>query len=171
MVVLARSSRALRSRLGTVAVGLVLGGALGNLADRAFRGDGGFLQGGVVDFIDLQWWPVFNVADSASWSARILLVRRLRRAASPIEPCRGTTRTIPAALAGERLDRRRGDGHRLQPGRRPRCSSTQGAVTRRTARCATSRSAKLAEGDEVVDRGGPERGRRRWRSTPIRRCP
>ena len=39
--------------------GLALGGALGNLGDRVFRGHGG----AVVDFIDLQWWPVFNLAD------------------------------------------------------------------------------------------------------------
>ena len=44
--------------------GLVLGGALGNLGDRAFRG-GGFFGGSVVDFVDPQWWPVFNVADAA----------------------------------------------------------------------------------------------------------
>lgn len=50
-------------RVGTVAVGAVLGGAIGNVADRFFRSDDGFLQGAVVDFIDLQWWPVFNVAD------------------------------------------------------------------------------------------------------------
>ncbi len=41
--------------------GLVLGGGLGNLADRVLRD----LGGGVVDFIDLHVWPVFNVADSA----------------------------------------------------------------------------------------------------------
>lgn len=46
------------------AVGLVLGGALGNLADRVFR-DPGLLRGAVVDFVDLRWWPVFNLADSA----------------------------------------------------------------------------------------------------------
>lgn len=51
------------SRVGSVALGMILGGALGNLVDRAFRGDGGFLHGAVVDFIDFQWWPVFNVAD------------------------------------------------------------------------------------------------------------
>jgi signal peptidase II len=45
-----------------VAAGLVLGGALGNLADRAFRGNG-FLDGAVIDFIDFQWFPIFNVAD------------------------------------------------------------------------------------------------------------
>ena len=49
----------------TIAVALVLGGALGNLADRAFRDGQGFLGGAVIDFIDLQWWPVFNVADAA----------------------------------------------------------------------------------------------------------
>jgi len=63
-----------RTRLGAVAAGLVAGGALGNLGDRAFRGDEGFLHGGVVDFIDLQWWPIFNVADSAIVVGGILLV-------------------------------------------------------------------------------------------------
>lgn len=42
----------------TVAVGLIAGGTLGNLVDR-------LRFGYVVDFIDLRWWPVFNVADSA----------------------------------------------------------------------------------------------------------
>ena len=54
-----------RTRLGATASGLIAGGALGNLGDRAFRGDDGFLHGAVVDFIDLHWWPVFNVADAA----------------------------------------------------------------------------------------------------------
>jgi signal peptidase II len=44
--------------------GLVAGGAVGNLLDRVLRdGSGGILGGNVVDFFDLQWWPVFNVAD------------------------------------------------------------------------------------------------------------
>jgi signal peptidase II len=55
--------RSVASTWATVALGLVVGGALGNLVDRAVRGDDGFLHGKVVDFIDLQWWPVFNVAD------------------------------------------------------------------------------------------------------------
>jgi signal peptidase II len=50
------------SRLVAVAAGLVLGGAVGNLADRLFRGDG-WLNGSVVDFIDFQWFPIFNIAD------------------------------------------------------------------------------------------------------------
>jgi signal peptidase II len=56
----ARTSR----RIDIVALGLILGGALGNLADRVFRGEG-VLDGAVVDWID--WWfiPTFNVADAA----------------------------------------------------------------------------------------------------------
>lgn len=52
-------------RLGLAAAyGLVTGGALGNLIDRLFRPPG-FPAGEVVDFLDLRWWPVFNVADVA----------------------------------------------------------------------------------------------------------
>jgi signal peptidase II len=46
-----------------VGMGLVLGGALGNLTDRFIRGSG--FDGRVVDFIHITGWPVFNVADSA----------------------------------------------------------------------------------------------------------
>lgn len=62
----------IESRGTAVALGLVLGGALGNLTDRAVRGDG--LGGPVVDFIDLQVWPVFNLADSAIVIGAVLLV-------------------------------------------------------------------------------------------------
>ena len=50
------------SRMLDVAAGLVMGGALGNLVDRLFRGDG-WLHGSVIDFIDFQWFPIFNLAD------------------------------------------------------------------------------------------------------------
>ena len=63
-----------RFAVGAVAAGLVAGGALGNLADRAFRGDTGLLSGAVIDFIDLQWWPVFNVADAGVVVGALLLV-------------------------------------------------------------------------------------------------
>ena len=57
-------NRRLASNRGSaVATGCVAGGALGNLADRLFRSDDGFLAGAVVDFIDVQWWPVWNAAD------------------------------------------------------------------------------------------------------------
>ena len=45
--------------------GVVFGGVLGNVTYRIFRKGDGFLSGGVVDFIDLQWWPIFNFADMA----------------------------------------------------------------------------------------------------------
>ena len=61
---LAMSSSMFTSRLASVALGLVMGGATGNLADRLFRSHSGFLHGAVVDFVDLGWWPVFNVADA-----------------------------------------------------------------------------------------------------------
>jgi signal peptidase II len=61
---LAWTSRVLTSRITAVAAGLIAGGALGNLADRVFRGDR-FLHGAVIDFIDFQWFPIFNVADMA----------------------------------------------------------------------------------------------------------
>ena len=48
---------AARSRLVRVAFGAIVGGAIGNIIDR-------FHYGYVVDFLDLRWWPVFNVADS-----------------------------------------------------------------------------------------------------------
>lgn len=54
-----------------LALGLVLGGALGNLTDRVTRGE--WFSGHVVDFIDLQVWPVFNLADSAIVSGAGLL--------------------------------------------------------------------------------------------------
>jgi signal peptidase II len=68
-VVILRTARRLFSTGWAVALGLVLGGALGNLVDRVFR-DPGFLRGGVVDFVsvfapDGEVYPVFNVADSA----------------------------------------------------------------------------------------------------------
>jgi signal peptidase II len=61
---LALSVRRVGSPPAVIAAGLVTGGAIGNLADRLFRGRG-WLHGSVVDFIDLQWFPIFNVADSA----------------------------------------------------------------------------------------------------------
>lgn len=65
VAILLRSGRYATKPGMAVAVGLVSGGALGNLIDRAFRAGDGLLGGGVVDFIDLQWWPVFNIADTA----------------------------------------------------------------------------------------------------------
>lgn len=60
------------------AYGLVVGGALGNGLDRAFR-QPGFPAGEVVDFLDVGWWPVFNVADSAITVGAVLVVLLLLR--------------------------------------------------------------------------------------------
>jgi signal peptidase II len=54
-----------------VALGLILGGAVGNLIDRATRGPR--LTGRVIDFIDPHVWPVFNVADASIVCGAILL--------------------------------------------------------------------------------------------------
>ena len=65
ILLVVRLGAQIQSRVGKVSVGLVIGGAIGNLVDRVFRAEEGFLGGGVVDFVDFQWWPVFNIADSA----------------------------------------------------------------------------------------------------------
>ena len=65
VVLLLGFGKALRGRASVIAVGAIIGGAVGNLLDRLLRDGHGFLGGAVVDFIDLQWWPVFNVADMA----------------------------------------------------------------------------------------------------------
>lgn len=72
------------SRASAVGFGIVLGGALGNLTDRAFRRGDGVLGGFVVDFVDLQWWPVFNLADASLWVGIGLLLLAYRR--PPTEP-------------------------------------------------------------------------------------
>ena len=68
-----RAARNLRSTAWAVALGLLLGGASGNLIDRIFRAPG-FLRGDVVDWIQLPHWPVFNVADSSIVCAGVLVV-------------------------------------------------------------------------------------------------
>jgi signal peptidase II len=62
------------SRRRIVIYGLIVGGILGNIADRLFRANDGFLSGKVVDFIDFQVWPIFNIADSAIVVGIVLLV-------------------------------------------------------------------------------------------------
>ena len=79
VVVLVRAGRLEANRTVHVALGLVAGGALGNLVDRAFRAGDGFMGGAVVDFIDLQWWPIFNVADMALVCGVIVLFLRAPR--------------------------------------------------------------------------------------------
>lgn len=79
-----------RGTLAAVALGLVLGGALGNLTDRAVRAPG--LKGRVIDFIDFHVWPIFNVADAAIVVGAILLAWssvRSERARDPAHAASG----------------------------------------------------------------------------------
>jgi signal peptidase II len=91
-----------------VALGSVLGGALGNLTDRLIRGER--FTGQVVDFVDLQIWPVFNVADAAIVAGAVVLA-----AASVIGDRRGrasgTGRDPSSAGSTPAGDERAVDGH------------------------------------------------------------
>jgi signal peptidase II len=63
-------ARTVPSLWARIIIGVVIGGALGNLIDRMTRlpapgNPSGFLKGAVVDFIYTSWWPTFNVADAA----------------------------------------------------------------------------------------------------------
>ncbi len=78
VIVVARASRRLGSRLWAVAFGLLLGGALGNLADRFFRPPAP-ARGHVVDFIAYGNWFVGNVADIAIVVAAVLVVLQTLR--------------------------------------------------------------------------------------------
>jgi signal peptidase II len=74
VVMLARAAIRATTALSTYGLTLITAGALGNLSDRVFRGDA-WLRGHVVDFIDFQWFPVFNIADSAiTVGAGILII-------------------------------------------------------------------------------------------------
>lgn len=67
VVVLLLLGTQMKWRGSSIAIGLILGGALGNLLDRIFRGS-------VVDFIDLPHWPTFNLADVAITVGVALLI-------------------------------------------------------------------------------------------------
>jgi signal peptidase II len=89
VIYIARTARKLYSLGWAVALGLLLGGAMGNLGDRIFRAPGLF-RGDVVDWIAVtRYYPIFNVADSAIVCGGIL--------------------TVILALRGYRLDGTRGD--------------------------------------------------------------
>ena len=63
----------------TVGFGLIMGGAIGNLVDRIVRGDG-FLDGRVIDWLQLRSFPTFNIADaSITFGVVVLLIASLRR--------------------------------------------------------------------------------------------
>jgi signal peptidase II len=73
VVAVLRTARRLYSLPWALALGLLLGGAVGNLTDRILRAPG-VLRGHVVDYLELPNWPVFNVADMAIVGAAALMV-------------------------------------------------------------------------------------------------
>jgi signal peptidase II len=73
IVLLFRSMMRATSALAAWGLCLITAGAVGNVCDRVFRGRG-WLHGRVVDFIDLQWFPAFNVADAAITIGAALLI-------------------------------------------------------------------------------------------------
>jgi signal peptidase II len=90
IVYIARTARKLYSLGWAIALGLLLGGAMGNLSDRIFRAPGLF-RGDVVDWIAVtRFYPIFNLADSAIVCGGIL--------------------TVILAMRGQHLDGTRGDG-------------------------------------------------------------
>ena len=84
VVLLLLSLRRADNALTRVATGLIIGGAVGNILDRLFRGSG-WMRGAVVDFIDFQWWPVFNVADMAIMIGAATMIVAMLKYNSQIE--------------------------------------------------------------------------------------
>jgi signal peptidase II len=72
-IFLVRALRRTRDTVMLVALSLILGGAIGNLLDRAFRSPG-FMRGAVVDFVHLGAWPTFNLADASITVGAVVLV-------------------------------------------------------------------------------------------------
>jgi len=98
VIYIARTARNLRSVGWAITLGLLLGGAIGNLADRIFRAPGLF-RGNVVDWIELtRYWPVFNIADSAIVCGGILTVL-LAMFGYHLDGTRGDRRAMAAAAA------------------------------------------------------------------------
>ena len=73
VIFIVRTSRRIYSLPWAIALGLLLGGAMGNLTDRIFRSPAPF-RGWVVDWIQVPHWPVFNLADSAICCGGALMV-------------------------------------------------------------------------------------------------
>lgn len=86
VAVLVGVGRTVADAPSALAVGLVLGGALGNLADRLVRAN----HGAVIDFVETRYWPTFNLADACIvCGAILLLVAGLRHRRPPSGPTAG----------------------------------------------------------------------------------
>ena len=103
IVYIARTARRLYSLGWAIALGLLLGGAMGNLSDRIFRAPGLF-RGDVVDWIAVtRFYPIFNLADSAIVCGGILTVILAMRG-HHLDGTRGDAAPAPASTASEQSD-------------------------------------------------------------------
>jgi lipoprotein signal peptidase len=98
IIFIVRTSRQIYSLPWAIALGLLLGGATGNLTDRIFRSPGP-LRGWVVDWIQLPHWPVFNLADSAITCGAVLMVL-LAAQGRRLDGTRHATRQTPGGGGG-----------------------------------------------------------------------
>ncbi|RKE18641.1 signal peptidase II [Streptomyces sp. TLI_171] len=105
IVVIWRIARRLYSLPWAIALGLLLGGALGNLTDRLFRAPSVF-RGHVVDFISVQHFAVFNLADSAIVCGGILVVLLSFRGSNPDGSTHGATPAKAESGAGAEGEQR-----------------------------------------------------------------
>lgn len=108
VVALLRTAPKLRSLPWAISLGLLLGGAMGNLVDRVLRAPAP-LQGHVVDWIEFPHWPVFNLADSAIVCGGVLAVLLAARGLQL-----DGTRAV-SEKAAEREDRGRGGADPAEP--------------------------------------------------------
>ena len=140
IVYILRAARKLRSLPWAITLGLLLGGATGNLADRIFRSPGLF-RGDVVDWIELPHWPVFNLADSAIVCGGVLAVL--------------------LALRGVRLDGSRGgDGEQADAGDEPPQAARPSSAARPTP---TTPATRATEDEDDGTRPALSAGARRAR--------
>jgi signal peptidase II len=109
IVAILRTARRLRSIPWAITLGLLLGGATGNLGDRLFRSPG-FLRGDVVDWIELPHWPVFNVADASIVCGGVLAVLLAARGIS-LDGRRHQAARAGSAAAAREAGEAGGRGH------------------------------------------------------------
>lgn len=118
IIYIARTARKLYSLAWAIALGLLLGGAAGNLGDRIFRAPGLF-RGDVVDWIGVvpRYYPIFNLADSAIVCGGILMVILAMRGYH-MDGTRsvGEPRTDDPQVAAPEVDEPRAADHRDMPG-------------------------------------------------------
>ena len=172
IIAILRTARRLRSLPWAITLGLLLGGATGNLGDRLFRSPG-LLRGYVVDWIELPHWPVFNLADSCIVCGGILAVLLAARGIS--WKAAGTASAAGPGRPGPRSQprpARRRPGRPSQRARGQQHVTTGGPAPGTGARGPGRRAAGRRPGPDVrpvpVQRGRPDQRRAGARRRPAR---